>query len=156
MVVTVVDASAAAEVGTCLTATGVRLAPWTDDHDPACGADCGPDGVVPGEDEADRDRCAPDDACGPQVDLAMPAPTPEPLPRGPLCLDSSPTCDPAPGLPVAHGGASLPGRPSDAAALPKRASGTLPGPGPVTWASRPVDRSVPPPTPPPRGARLRG
>ena len=33
----------ASDIGTCLTSAGVRVAPWTDPVDPACGEDCNND-----------------------------------------------------------------------------------------------------------------
>lgn len=41
-----VVSSAYAEMGTCLTNTGLLVAPWSDAADPACGEDCGAEGVV--------------------------------------------------------------------------------------------------------------
>lgn len=124
-----VAAPAAADVGTCLTEGGLRVAPWTDAQDPACGADCGPDGV----DDAGEICGADGVGCTEGLEigvLAMPrplgveAPT---APTGPRCLDAGPTC--GEGQPggltgsLAGAGALTP----SLIPLPRRAPGTLPG-----------------------------
>jgi len=51
----VFGSSAMAQVGTCVTASGDSIAPWTDGTDPACGSDCAP---------AQQDCSLSVDACG--------------------------------------------------------------------------------------------
>ncbi len=145
-----VAAPAAADVGTCLTEGGLRVAPWTDGQDPACGADCGPGGV----DEAGELCGADGDGCTEGLDngaLAMPRPlgveTPA-APTGPRCLDAGPTCGEGQpgGLTTALGGAAAlaPGL----TPLPRRAPGSLPGASPgrfVAVGASGVDGLDPPP-----------
>jgi hypothetical protein len=150
---TAATAFAQTDIGTCLTAAGLRIAPWTDGRDPACGADCGPDGIPSTADDGPfTDRCVEGD-CGSATALALPAPKPDP---GPRCLTAGPGCDSDPGAPApGHDGwgYAVGPLPTAAAQLPRRASGTLPGADPVWRLLRPVDLAFPPATPPPRASR---
>jgi hypothetical protein len=133
-------APAWADVGTCLRADGVQVAPFTDPVDPACGADCGPDDF--------NLNCTNDGLCRPDGDtvaprLAMPAPT------GPRCLESTADCepyDPTATYAQAQGVAFVP--------LPFRLKpprlGSLPGAGDPVSSHRPWARTASPETPPPR------
>ena len=130
-------------VGTCLTLEGVRLGPFTDAADPACGADCGDEDVP---DAPDDELCG-DDACGVDELAATRLP-----PAGPRCLEPGPTCSPgSDGLPTAFffaGGNALSTAPIG---VPVRGDGTLPGPEPGEHAFSVREfRSTREP-PPPRG-----
>lgn len=145
LVLTLAAPAWAADLSTCLTEAGVRLAPWTDPVDPACGEDCGPEGEA-GEDD-DGTLCSTDDGTcgfdGLPVALEMPEPV------GPRCLEPGPLC--APGEPmnggVASGVAAI-APPAPEAPSPRDV--TLPGAGPPVTDARPHDRSQPPNPPPPR------
>ncbi len=130
-----VASPAAADVSTCLTEGGLRVAPWTDAQDPACGADCGPDGV-----DDLGELCGADGVgCTEGLEIGVLV-MPRPLgveapsaPTGPRCLDAGPTC--GEGQP---GG--LAGSLAGAAALaptstpfPRRAPGSLPGASPWSF-----------------------
>jgi hypothetical protein len=143
-------ALARTDIGTCLTTGGVRVAPWTDGRDPACGEDCGPEGED--ADDGAFEACV-DGGCDGASAWRLPPPTPDPSPRGPRCLTGGPSCEPgapalafegwsAPVAPPAHG----------LAVLPPRAPGTLPGAAPVAYRARRLERVSAPPTPPPRSA----
>ncbi len=141
-------ALARTDIGTCLTAGGVRVAPWTDGRDPACGEDCGLEGGA--DDEAALETCV-DGGCEGASALRLPPPSPEPAPRGPRCLTAGPSCEP--GVPAAglEGWVAPLAPTTDTAALvPPRAAGTLPGAAPVAYRARLLERTSAPPTPPPR------
>jgi len=134
--------AAAADVGTCLTESGVRLAPWTDPVDPACGEDCGP--VV---DQPGNELCSTEDgACGAD-ELALVLEMPEP--KGPRCLEPGPACESGHSTHggVASGVIALVPRPDPP---PAPAGGTLPGAGPPVVDARPFERTFAPAAPPPR------
>lgn len=126
------------DVGTCLTETGQRMAPWTDPVDPACGEDCG---LV---DPPEEGLCSVEDGdCG-----AVAARPTMPAPSGPRCLEPGAECAPD----RTTGG----GVPSGVVALapptptaPRRIQGTLPGAGPPTTDAHPLERDVAPPPRPP-------
>ena len=136
--------AAAAEIGTCLTENGVRVAPWTDPVDPACGEDCG---LEPDDDET---LCSTEDgAC--RLDAQVAARPTMPAPAGPRCLELGPECS--------SGHSTAGGVPSGVAALappaphaPRRIQGTLPGAGPPVTDDRPLDRDSPPDLRPPIAA----
>jgi len=133
----------AAELGTCLTEAGSRLAPRTDPIDPACGEDCGAD-----VDEEAETLCSTDDgACG--VDDREPMALRMPAPTGPRCLEPGPTC--APGNPF-HGAmtSGVVALAPAAVPSPRRASGTLPGAGSPIFDARPHELRLIPDSPPPR------
>lgn len=132
----------AGDVGTCLTETGVRLAPWTDPVDPACGEDCGPE-----FEESDDGLCSTDDGTCGADELAGALEMPEP--SGPRCLEPGPACesgDPFTGG-VASGVSALPPAPDP---IPTPRGGALPGAGPPVAIARPLDRPFAPSPPPPR------
>lgn len=128
--------------GTCLTLEGVRIAPWTDAFDPACGPDCSGD-------EADED-----DQCGaeecPLIEGAATAPR-LPAPTGPRCLEAGATCGSGQGnIPLRFlfaGGAAVTPL---VTAEPRRGSGTLPGAGPPEQAFHPYEIFPTSESPPPR------
>lgn len=133
----------AADVGTCLTEAGLRLAPWTDPVDPACGEDCGPEPEV----ELVDGLCSTaDGTCGAD-ELAAALEMPEP--SGPRCIEPGPTC--GSGQPVGGGVASgviaLAPAPLES---PAPRGGTLPGAGPPFADARPWERTTAPGTRPPR------
>ncbi|MCA9540649.1 MAG: hypothetical protein KC620_17240 [Myxococcales bacterium] len=138
----------ASDIGTCLTSAGVRVAPWTDPVDPACGEDCNNDDDNDAPSADDNTLCSTTDGtCGIE-DAAERAPR-MPAPAGPRCLEPGPWC--TSGDPIAVGGAGfnllIAPRPATA---PQRARGLLPRSEPEEFIARPVDRHVPPRTPPPR------
>lgn len=140
MLIFVAAPAAAAEIGTCLTEAGLRLAPWTDAVDPACGEDCG-------REEADETLCSTDTgAC--RLDGQLIAQLVMPAPSGPRCIEPGPECSPdrstAGGVPGAVA-ALVPPLPT---AL-RRIQGTLPGAGPPSTNACPLDRDIPPDLRPP-------
>jgi hypothetical protein len=150
-------AAHAEEIGACLTTAGLRLAPWSDAFEPACGEDCGEDGVLV-EDETTVAACGDaEGACGDDsADILsfLPAPRPtaaelEPAPSGPRCLEGDATC--SPGAPTGAGlaaGADVLPEPLLLARGPRR--GTLPG-ATVAWPERVlIGTSLVPDPPPPR------
>jgi hypothetical protein len=142
-------ALARTDIGTCLTAGGVRVAPWTDGRDPACGEDCGADGQDD-DDDATVATCV-DGGCEGASAWRLPPPTPDPTPGGPRCLTGGPSCEPGAPAPTSDGWMA-PVAPVVHAivALPPRAPGTLPGAAPVAYRARLLERVSAPPTPPPR------
>lgn len=153
-------AAHAEEIGACLTTTGLRLAPWSDAVEPACGEDCGEDGTLV-EEEPTVAACGDaEGACGDEnADILsfLPAPQPaaaadpslDPAPSGPRCLEGDATCSPgAPsGIGLAAGPDVLP-EPLTLARGPRR--GTLPGAA-VAWTdSVLVGEPLVPDPPPPR------
>lgn len=142
LVLWVAAPAAAADVGTCLTETGLRLAPWSDPVDPACGEDCGAEAPEP-EDEL----CSTEDGTCGADELAAVLEMPEP--NGPRCIEPGPTCqngEPTHGG-VASGVIALAPRPDPPPAPP---SATLPGAGPPVVDARPYERFEAPTAPPPR------
>lgn len=133
----------AADVGTCLTEAGLRLAPWTDPVDPACGEDCGI------EDEAEplAGLCSTDDGTCGADELAAALEMPEP--SGPRCIEPGPACQSGHSTHggVASGVIALPAPPLES---PAPRGGTLPGAGPPIADARPWDRTFAPSPPPPR------
>lgn len=141
---------AAAEVGTCRTATGVLVAPWTDDADPACGEDCAQAADL----ALDTALC---DAAGCEVAATetgfnwpgQPERALEPEPSGPRCLEPGPEC--APGAPGSAGvpmAAAAVG--ASPAHVPAPRPGLLPGAGAPTSTSSPCERTHAPEPRPPR------
>jgi len=130
--------AAAAEVGTCLTVTGISAAPWSDGDDPACGDDC-----------ADDDGgCASEEQCTePRAEgfapLRMPAPT------GPLCISGGPGCKSAPpGSLVSSTG--LAGAEARAGGESRPSLGSLPGPDNPPPGALTTQTELEPRAPPPR------
>ena len=149
--VALLTGAAQAEVGTCLTVGGVRVGPWTDDRDPACGADCGDEAV---DDTCDQDACL--DEGGGAGPLNFPAAyraaerAEPPEPQGPRCFEPGPLCgDGSPQGLTSVTDYHLVG-PHRLYVAPRRRPGSLPGAG-VYW-SQPSPRSVAGSvdTPPPR------
>lgn len=133
-------APAVGEVGTCLTESGQRMAPWTDPVDPACGEDCGP------VDEGEETLCSTEDGtCALEAAVAVPS---MPAPSGPRCLEPGPECSPdrsVAGSVPAGVVALAPSAPS----APRRIQGTLPGAGPPVTDAQPFERDfAPAPRPP--------
>lgn len=134
-------ASAVGEVGTCLTESGLRMAPWSDPVDPACGEDCG------AIDEIEETLCSTEDGtCA--LDAAVAARPTMPAPSGPRCLEAGPECSPdrstAGSVPAGVVALAPP-----APTAPRRIQGTLPGAGPPVTDAHPLDRDfAPPPRPP--------
>jgi hypothetical protein len=140
--VALLTGAARADVGTCLTVGGVQVGPWTDDSDPACGADCGAEGI---DVTCDADTCLDaGDEIGPmnfpaayraveRVDV--------PDPQGPRCFEPGPVCgDGSPNGLVGATDGFLVGPHRFYGEL-RRRPGSLPGAG-VFWA-QPSARSVP-------------
>ncbi|MFN3198099.1 MAG: hypothetical protein ACE366_06745 [Bradymonadia bacterium] len=111
-------APAFAEIGTCITANGVPVSPWSDAQDPACGADCGAEGVVyefppaefldvppeatPCEDE-EIGVCTLADQALPPLSALVPSKVAYDPPAdqdGPRCLYDGPECQPAAPFPA--------------------------------------------------------
>ena len=137
---------AASDIGSCRTAAGVVVAPWTDAVDPACGEDCGE--TPEADDELDGALC--DDAgCSDLPDeptLAWPS---QPEPSGPRCVEPGPNC--APGGPGVAGVQGVPAMTApQPTPMPRRASGTLPGAGDPLADQAPHDRTLTPELRPPR------
>lgn len=132
----------AADVGTCLTDSGTRLAPWTDPVDPACGEDCGV-----ADDEPQAALCSTEDGTCGADELAAVLEMPEPT--GPRCIEPGPSCHggDSTSAGVASGVIALAPRPDP---TPAPSSATLPGAGPPVVDARPWTRSEPPTAPPPR------
>lgn len=131
------NAPADAEIGTCLSEGGVWLGPWSDAEQPQCGADCG-------------DQPA-DTLCdGPDTCLTVAEAKPRmPEPQGPRCLDVTAECGPVPASGIG-GQAGATYTHATTWILPPPRLGLLPGAGPLTYLTHPVDRADTPPTPPPR------
>ncbi len=132
----------AADVSTCLTDAGMRLAPWTDPVDPACGEDCGVE-----DEEQQPALCSTEDGTCGADELAAVLEMPEPT--GPRCIEPGPSCH---GADSTHGGVAsgviaLAPRPDP---TPAPSSATLPGAGPPVVDAWPMERSEPPSAPPPR------
>ncbi len=148
-------APAAAQVGTCVTDAGVRLAPWTDGHDPACGDDCGlanpfDDGLC----AADGSGCL---EGGDPVALAMPRPLgadTQRIPAGPRCIDDDDLC----GSGAPSGVAGVPGGAAALAptplTLPPRARGLLPGATAAWPEPHALERDGAPEPRPPRSSSV--
>ncbi len=138
------SAHASAEIGTCLTTTGTPVAPWTDNDDPACGADCG-DSDDAGLCDLDGDGCLE----GLEGAIQWPGQPMLPDPAAPVCLFGGPECTPVSPTTATVGSPAVLVH-AEAVALPKRGTGTLPGAGPPHTVAAGAEQDLAPESPPPR------
>ena len=143
----------ASEVGTCLTKSGIWLAPWTDAFDPACGSDCGLDGLDLDTEIGFASDGAPCDDEGEQClashrrELKFPAPIPL---EGPRCLEPGPRCQPSGTDFIADALGLTFGPAPSAVDLPRRQWVVAIGADPPISVDRPIERNDVPEPPPPR------
>lgn len=146
-----------AEVGTCVTSSGVVVAPWSDARDPACGADCdatatGCDAAASACEQLDPARTHFNlEAARAHFKIEHPEPVDAPPSEAPSCRAGAPLCGTG-GPPSATGfgatGFVLP----TTDVVPQYTGGLLPHGSEWAWVYAPENHIERPALPPPRHA----
>ena len=164
-----VSAPVYAEIGTCLSPSGLLMAPWSDAVDPACGQDCGADGVLLEFPSADLVDPSPEAPCASDEENLCQLPDEPPSralarasdsgdgpdldPDGPRCDHEGPECQRR--APISSAQLALTDGGATAAAVTlatgrRRPPGRLPLLLGQPSTLGPYALSVAPPSPPPR------